>query len=95
MQVPKFIKNPRLVGAALVILWLCYFFYANIDQAAAISVFPLAAKLVVRLWALVLGAMLFGCLITLAIQGLWRRRHVSKELAQSTIASEASNKTSA
>ncbi len=87
---PAFLKNPKFIVGVLVVLWVAYVLYKNY-QLEAVTFYLLPFGILVfqlKLSAVVIGSAIFGALITLAIQWLWRRR--SKNASS---AAPASNRT--
>lgn len=71
---PKFLKSPRFIIGVIVALWLAYVIYANFQLAPIeISLLP-SVTVEFRVSAIIIGAAIFGALVTLAVQLLWRRR---------------------
>ena len=82
---PTFVKSPKFIVSALVVLWVAYVLYANY-QLEAVTFYLLPFKILVfqlKLSAVVIGAAIFGALVTLAIQWLWRRRSKNASSAPS------------
>jgi uncharacterized integral membrane protein len=72
---PSFVKNPKFIGGAIIVLWLAYVIYANFQLAPIqIKLLPFVAYLQFRVSAVIMAAAIFGALVTLAIQLLWKRR---------------------
>ncbi len=87
---PAFLKNPKFIVGALVVLWVAYVLYKN-HQLEAVTFHLLPFNILVfqlNLSVVVIGSAFFGALVTLAIQWLWRRR--SKNASS---AAPASNRT--
>lgn len=71
---PDFAKNPKVIGSTIVILWLAYVIYANFQLAPIeIKILPFIATLSFRVSAVIIAAILFGVIATLAVQFLWKR----------------------
>ena len=93
MTTPAFVKNPKFVGGAIVILWVVYVVYWNHRlEPISIQLFPLIKPAQLNVSSVIIGAALFGCLATLMIQFLWRRGR-SKNGSAASSAPAASNKT--
>jgi uncharacterized integral membrane protein len=84
---PAFWKNPKFIIGALVVLWVAYVLYKNY-QLEAVTFYLLPFGILVfqlKLSAVVIGSAIFGALITLAIQWLWRRsKNASSEAPPSS-----------
>jgi uncharacterized integral membrane protein len=94
LTVPNFVKNPRLIVGVLVGLWLAYVIEANLDQAVMMTLFPWV-RWEFRLPVVMLVCIAFGCVATMIVQYLWRRRYVSKPTEPLSPATRESSKTSA
>jgi len=72
---PAFVKNPKFIIGTLVVLWVAYVIWANFAEAHTVDFFlvPYLLKLQVRLSAAIIGAAIFGSVVTLVIQYFWRR----------------------
>ncbi len=93
MSVPAFAKNPRFIIGAIVVLWLAYVIYSNIRLSPVqIKLVPYLLTLQINVSALIVASAIFGCLATLIIQWLWRRRR-SKNGSVSAAAPAASSST--
>ncbi len=83
---PAFAKNPKVIGATIVILWLAYVIYANFQlDPIKIKIFPFVAYLEFKVSAVIIAAVLFGVIATLLVQFFWNRRS-SKNGKQSMVA---------
>jgi len=72
---PSFVKNPKFIIGTIVVLWIIYVIWANIQpQPVDIYLFPHFLKLQIQLSAIILGSAIFGALATIVIQFLWGRR---------------------
>ncbi len=91
---PNFAKNPKVIIAAIVALWVAYVIYENFQlEAVDIRLLPFALlALKIPVSTILLGAAIFGSAATLVIQWLWKRRS-SKNGSVSTAASAASSRT--
>jgi heme/copper-type cytochrome/quinol oxidase subunit 2 len=90
---PAFVKSPRFIIGAIVVLWVVYVLWANFQlDPVKVHVIPLAATLDFRVSAVIIGSAIFGVIITLVVQWLWRRRS-SKNASQSAADSAASART--
>jgi uncharacterized integral membrane protein len=73
---PAFLKNPKFIVGALVVLWVAYVLYKN-HQLEPVTFYLLPFGILVfqlKISVVVVGAAIFGALVTLAIQWLWKRR---------------------
>jgi hypothetical protein len=72
---PAFAKNPKFIFGALVILWVLYVLYANfqIDMVTFYLLPFNILKLQLRLSAVIIGAAIFGAVVTIVIHYLWVR----------------------
>ncbi|HVA78904.1 MAG TPA: hypothetical protein VNF27_13460 [Candidatus Binataceae bacterium] len=71
---PSFAKNPKFIIGTIVILWVIYVIWANIQpQPVDIYLFPHFLKLQIQLSAIILGSAIFGVIVTIVIQYFWRR----------------------
>lgn len=88
----KFWKWPKFWIGLIIILWLVYVISANLNQSVTIFVVPFFLQPIVRVSAVVIGALIVGCILTLLVQFTWRRR-ASKYAAASVAAAESSTST--
>ena len=72
---PAFAKNPKFIIGTLVILWVLYVLYANfqIDMVTFYLLPFNILKLQLRLSAVIIGAAIFGAVVTIVIHYLWFR----------------------
>jgi hypothetical protein len=90
----EFWKRPKFWIGLVVILWLAYIMYENFQLTPVdIRLIPYFATLQLKVSAIIVGSALAGCLATLGVQFLWRRRGSSKNAAVSAAASVSSSKT--
>jgi hypothetical protein len=88
---PALVKNPRFIGGAIVSLWVVYVVYRNYRlDPISIQLMPFLKPLQVRVSSVIVGAAIFGCLSTLAIQLLWRRGRSKNESVASTAPADSS-----
>jgi hypothetical protein len=88
---PAFVKNPRFIGSAIVFLWVAYVVYWNYRlDPINIQLMPFVKPLQVRVSSVIVGAAVFGCLSTLAIQFLWRRGRSKNDSVTSTAPADSS-----
>jgi hypothetical protein len=77
---PAFLKSPKFIISAIVVLWAAYIIYANF-QLAPVQFYLLPFQMLVfqlRVSAVVIGAAIFGSAVTLITQFMWNRRSSSK-----------------
>lgn len=85
MSVPAFAKNPKFIIGALVVIWLAYVIWANISLTPVqIKIIPALVKLQINVSALIVASGAFGCIATLVVQWLWRRRRSKNGSASAT-----------
>ena len=74
MGTPAFVKNPKFIGGAIVVLWVVYVVYWNhrLDPID-IQLLPFLKPAQLKVSSVIIGAAIFGCVATLAVQFLWRR----------------------
>jgi hypothetical protein len=71
---PAFIKSPKFIGGALIVLWVAYVVYWNHRLSPIdIQLFPFFKPVQLNVSSVISGAAIFGCLATLAVQFFWRR----------------------
>ena len=72
---PSFLKNPKVIVGAIVILWIAYVISNNLEKSVDFRLLPFnILTLQLRVSAVVVVSALFGVLATIVIQFLWRRR---------------------
>ncbi len=72
---PKFIKSPKFIIGAIVVLWVAYILYANF-QMDPVTFYLLPFKVLelkLRVSAVIIAAAIFGSIVTIVIQFLWSR----------------------
>jgi hypothetical protein len=80
---PAFLKSPKFVISAIVVLWVAYIIYANF-QLDPVKFYLLPFQLLVfqlRVSAVIIGSVIFGSAVTLTVQFMWNRRSSSKNAA--------------
>ena len=93
MAAPGFVKNPKFIGAAIVVLWLAYVIYWNHRlNPIEIQLFPFLKPLQINVSWVIIGAAIFGSIITLTVQFIWRKGR-SKTGSVESAALPGSNKT--
>ena len=76
---PDFVKSPKFIISTIVVLWVAYILWANLQLPTVnFHMIPFAATLDFGVSALVVGSAVFGSIATLVIQWLWRRRSSKK-----------------
>src|SRR5512146_1349375 len=88
---PAFVKNPKFIGGTIVVLWVAYVVYWNhrLDPIN-IQLFPFIKPAQLNVSSVLVGAALFGCLATIAVQFLWRRGRSKNGSAESTAPADSS-----
>ncbi len=72
---PSFVKSPRFIIGAIVVLWVAYVIYNNLEKSVDFYLLPFnVLTLQLRVSAVVVGSAIFGAIVTLVIQFLWKRR---------------------
>ena len=72
---PSFLKNPKFIAGTIVVLWVAYIIYTNLEKSVAFYLLPFnILTLQLRVSAIVAGSAIFGAIVTLVIQFLWNRR---------------------
>ncbi|HEY2487526.1 MAG TPA: hypothetical protein VGI36_20470 [Candidatus Binataceae bacterium] len=72
---PSFLKNPKVIVGAIVVLWVAYVISNNLEKSVDFRLLPFnILTLQLRVAALVVASALFGVLATIVIQFLWKRR---------------------
>ena len=72
---PSFLKNPKFIVGAIVVLWVAYVIYNNLEKSVDFYLLPFnVLTLQLRVSAVVIGSAIFGAIVTLVIQFLWKRR---------------------
>lgn len=95
MAAPAFAKNPKFIGAAIIILWVAYVVYWNYRLSPIlIQLVPFIKPAQLSVSSVIIGAAIFGSIVTLLIQFLWRRGR-SKNGSAASAAPAASSSTSA
>jgi hypothetical protein len=95
---PGFVKTPRFIISAIVLLWVIYVVYANFQvDMVKFYLLPFGIlSLQLKLSAIVIGAAIFGALVTIAVQYMWRRGSSNPTASSSaTVSVPPSSKTTA
>jgi hypothetical protein len=72
---PSFLKNPKVIVGAIVVLWVAYVISNNLEKSVDFRLLPFnILTLQLRVSGLVVASALFGVLATIVIQFLWKRR---------------------
>ncbi len=77
---PAFLKSPKFIISAIVVLWVTYIIYENF-QLIPVQFYLLPFGILaptVRVSVVVIGSAIFGVAITLVVQFMWNRRSSSK-----------------
>jgi len=89
---PAFVKNPKFIGGAIVVLWVAYVVYWNYRLSPIdIQLFPFIKPAQLSVSSVIIGAAIFGCLGTLAVQFLWRRGRSKNGSAASAAPATSTN----
>jgi Ca2+/Na+ antiporter len=90
----EFWKQPKFWAAAVLVLWLAYVIGSNLEQIVIVHIVPGMVHPMVKVSTIVIASMIFGALLTLVIQFMWRRGgRPSKIVVQSPPASGTSSST--
>jgi len=94
--VPLFLKNllkdPKFDAAAIIVLWLIYIIGENFKlDPIQFHLIPFVSPLRIPVSEIVIAAIVFGSLATIAIQYYWRRSRSSKPTSSSTAAPVSSS----
>ena len=93
MAAPAFVKNPKFIGATIVVLWLAYVIYWNYRlDPIDIRLFPFLKPLQLNVSSVIAGSAIFGSLLTIVVQFLWRKGR-SKNGADVSVAPPGSSRT--
>lgn len=91
MAAPAFVKNPKFIGGTIVVLWVAYVVYRNYRlNPIDIQLLPFLKPAQLSVSSVIIGAALFGCLATLAVQLLWRRGRSKNGSAASSATADSS-----
>ena len=72
---PSFLKNPKVIVGTIVVLWIAYVIYNNLERSVDFRLLPFnILTLQLRVSAVVVASALFGALATIVVQFLWKRR---------------------
>ena len=89
---PAFLKNPKYIASAIVAVWVIYVISANFQlRLIEIRLLPFIASIYLKVSTVIICSIIFGSLLTLAIQYQWRRWKSPNPAAFSSTAD--SNKT--
>lgn len=88
-----FWKRPKFWGALILILWLAYVLWANVQIIFPIYLVPFLIVPHTTLPAIIVASAILGSVLTLVIEFYWRRWRSSKNAAASAAASATSNRT--
>ena len=90
---PAFLKNPKFIGAAILVAWVIYVVTANFQlPPIGIHLLPYA-QLQFNVSAVIVAAAIFGSLVTLGVQFFWKRWRTSKPASELSPAPGESSKT--
>jgi Flp pilus assembly protein protease CpaA len=72
---PSFLKSPKVIVGTIVVLWIAYVIYNNLEKSVDFRLLPFNILTIqLRVSAVVVGSALFGAVVTIVIQFLWKRR---------------------
>ena len=94
MATPAFVKNPKFIGGAIVVLWVAYVVYWNYRlEPINIQLFPVMKPEQLSVSSVIIGSAVFGCVATLVTQFLWRRGRSKNGSATSSAPAATSSNT--
>jgi hypothetical protein len=89
---PAFLKNPKYIAGAIIAVWVIYVISANFQlRLIEIRLLPFIASIYLKVSTVIICSVIFGALLTLAIQYQLRRWKSSNPTAVSSTVD--SNKT--
>jgi len=72
---PSFLKSPKVIVGTIVVLWITYVIYNNLEKSVDFRLLPFNILTIqLRVSAVVVASALFGAVATIVIQFLWKRR---------------------
>jgi hypothetical protein len=72
---PSFLKSPKVIVGTIVVLWIAYVIYNNLEKSVDFRLLPFNILTIqLRVSAVVVASALFGAVATIVIQFLWKRR---------------------
>jgi hypothetical protein len=72
---PSFLKSPKVIVGTIVVLWIAYIIYNNLEKSVDFRLLPFNILTIqLRVSAVVVASALFGAVATIVIQFLWKRR---------------------
>jgi uncharacterized membrane protein len=90
IAMPSFLKNPKFIVSVIVILWVAYIIYNNLQKTVDFYLLPFnVLTLQLRVSAILVGSAIFGAAVTLVIQFFWRRRSKNASSAAAPAASSS------
>ena len=89
----EFWKQPKFWLAAVLVLWLAYVIGSNLEQIVTLHIIPWLLQPQLKVSTIFILSAIFGALLTLGLQFMWRKGRSSKNASQSTAASGASSST--
>ncbi|MGH7986766.1 MAG: hypothetical protein ACREQX_10855 [Candidatus Binataceae bacterium] len=89
----RYLKRWKIWALAILVLWLAYIIWANLQVINPIYLIPFFVALHATLPEVIVGSAIGGCLLTLLVQYIWRRRRYSKRAAASSVRPAASTST--
>jgi hypothetical protein len=86
-DLPAFLKNPKVIGGAIIALWVIYVISANFQlKLIEIRLLPFIASIYLKVSTVILCSIIFGALLTLVVQYQWRRSKSSNPTVVSSAA---------
>lgn len=71
---PAFAKNPKVIIGTIVVLWVAYVIYANFQpRTVDFYLLPFGVIVQFKLSTIIIGAAIFGAVVAIVVQWLWRR----------------------
>jgi hypothetical protein len=91
VNLPAFLKNPKVIGGAIIAAWVIYVITENFQlDPIQIHLLPFIATLQFKVSAVIIVAAIFGSVVTLAVQHQWKRWNSSKPASASAASGESS-----
>jgi hypothetical protein len=91
VTMPSFLKNPKLIAGVLVVLWIAYIIFNNLEKSVDFRLLPFnILTLQLRVSAIVIASAVFGSIVTLVIQFYWKRRSKNASSASPAVSTSTS-----
>ena len=88
---PSFLKNPKFIAGVLVVLWVAYIIFNNLEKSVDFRLLPFnILTLQLRVSAIAIASAVFGSIVTLVIQFYWRRRSKNASSASPAVSTSTS-----